>query len=188
DPSLAVQAAAELMRLGEYFAAKTREASAGTSVDAPAEMLNEHQAKALLAQAGVPVAREQVVHSAEVAARAAAEIGFPVVLKILSPDILHKTEAGGVLLNIGSAEEAASGYQRILERVREHAPEARIDGVLVAQQVQGGVETLIGVQRDPVFGPVVAFGLGRIFVETLKDVALRLAPLDLATAHEMIRE
>lgn len=189
DPNVAVQVVGELMELGEYFNAARGEAyTSGSSIDVPMTMLNESEAKGLLAKAGVPVAREQVVSSPEEAAEVAAQIGFPVVLKIVSPDILHKSEAGGVLLDIASAEEARAGYQRILDNARQYAPEARIDGVLVAQQIQGGVETLIGVQHDPVFGPVVAFGLGGIFVEILEDVALRLAPFDLSTAHAMIRE
>lgn len=191
DPSMAVQAAAELMRLGRMFAEESAAPAArfnAPTVCLPAEMVNEHAAKQLLAQAGVPVVEERVVQSADQAAKAAAEIGTPVVLKIVSPDILHKTEAGGVLLNIASPEAAAEGYDQILARVKAKLPQARIDGVLVSKMVRGGVETLIGVQRDPVFGPVVAFGLGGIFVEILKDVALRTAPFGLAEAHAMIRQ
>lgn len=193
DPSMAVQAAAALMNLGREFARTDVEPEgsariAATRVRLPTEALNEHAAKQLLAAAGVPVVEERVVRSAEEAAAAAAAFGAAVVLKIISPDILHKTEAGGVLLGITGAEAARAGYDEILARVRHNAPSARHEGVLVSRMIRGGIETLIGVQRDSVFGPVVAFGLGGIFVETLKDVALRTAPFGLEEAHAMIRQ
>ena len=108
-------------------------------------------------------------------------------MKIVSPDIQHKSEIGGVLLNIADKAEASAAFDTLMERGRSAAPSARLEGVLVALMVQGGVETIIGVQRDPVFGPVVMFGLGGIFVEVLKDVTFRTAPFGLDVAHEMIR-
>jgi len=109
------------------------------------------------------------------------------VLKIVSPDIAHKSELGGVLLGLDSAQAVRAGYGTLLERARAHAPDARIEGVLVAPLVRGGVETILGVTRDPVFGPVVLFGLGGILVEVCKDVTLRIAPFSEAEALEMIR-
>jgi acyl-CoA synthetase (NDP forming) len=112
-----------------------------------------------------------------------------VVLKIVSPDILHKTEIGGVLLDLRDAPAVRAGCEALLRRAREAAPEARIDGVLVAKMApKGGVETIIGVARDPSFGPVVMFGLGGVFVEVLKDVTFRRAPFGHAEAHRMMRE
>ena len=118
---------------------------------------------------------------------AAKAIGFPVVLKVLSPDIAHKSEAGGVVLGLRNADDVATAYDAMMARVRQHEPNARIEGALVARMIEGGVETVIGTKRDPMFGPVVMFGLGGVYVEVLKDVTLRLAPVDRATALEMIR-
>ena len=118
---------------------------------------------------------------------AAKAVGFPVVLKVLSPDIAHKSEAGGVVLGLQNADAVGSAYDAMLARVREREPGARIEGALVARMIDDGVETVIGIKRDPVFGPVVMFGLGGVYVEVLKDVTLRLAPVDRATAGEMIR-
>lgn len=191
DPSQAVEACAELMRLGAGFAVETPTPPAVVGEnDAPAPPADgdEFTVKRWLAEAGVPAGEEALAHDAGEAADAANAIGYPVVMKIVSPDIAHKTEAGGVLLNLDDAAAVRAGYRSILDSVTRHHPEARISGVLVARQISGGVETLIGVQRDPVFGPVVVFGLGGIFVETLKDVALRPAPFDRDTALGMIRE
>jgi acetate---CoA ligase (ADP-forming) len=110
-----------------------------------------------------------------------------VVLKVLSPDIAHKSEAGGVVLNLRNAAEVARGYDAMMARVPERAPNARLEGALVARMIEGGIETVIGTKRDSVFGPVVMFGLGGVYVEVLKDVTLRLAPVDQATAKDMIR-
>src|SRR5262249_53463815 len=108
--------------------------------------------------------------------------------KVASMDIAHKAEIGGVLLNLGDAESVRRGFADLMERAAARAPTARIDGVLVAPYMSGGVETILGVKRDPIFGPVIMFGLGGIFVEVLKDVALRLAPIDEAEALSMIAE
>jgi acyl-CoA synthetase (NDP forming) len=120
--------------------------------------------------------------------RAAALLGYPVVLKIASPDIAHKSEIGGVLLNVATAAQVKRGFAALMEGARAKAPAARLDGVLVAPQVQGGVEVILGVSREPVFGPVVMFGLGGIFVEVLKDITLRIAPFGIEEAGRMIRE
>lgn len=130
--------------------------------------------------------RESVARTAEEAATAAADIGFPVVLKIVSPDILHKTEIGGVLTGIGDNDAVQQGFATLIERARTARPDARIDGVLVAQQIEAGAECFMGVKCDPVFGPVALFGLGGIYVEILKDVVLRSCPFDESAAREMI--
>ncbi|QJD59883.1 acetate--CoA ligase family protein [Pseudomonas sp. gcc21] len=192
DPTMAVQAAGTLMRLGRDFETPLQVSAPDTSrtsqLSLPPQELNEFTAKQYLARAGVPIVEERLAESAEAAVSAADVLGYPVVLKVVSPDILHKTEAGGVMLGLSDSAQVFDGYQKILARVHERVPDARIDGILVSRMVDGGTETLIGVQRDPVFGPVVAFGLGGIFVETLKDVALRAAPFGLTEAHAMIRQ
>jgi acyl-CoA synthetase (NDP forming) len=117
---------------------------------------------------------------------AANEIGYPVVMKILSPDILHKSEIGGVLLNVNSEQAVRDNFALLMQRGRDAAPQARLDGVLVAKQLDGGVECILGVHRDPVFGPVALFGLGGIFVEVLQDVVLHRCPFGEDVAEQMI--
>jgi len=129
-----------------------------------------------------------LAESADAAAAAAAEIGGPVVLKIASPDIQHKTEIGGVMVGVEGVDDVRAGYETLIARAAGKAPTARIEGVVVCEMVSGGVETVIGVNMDPTFGPVVMFGLGGIFVEVLKDVTFRLAPFGIDEAHRMIRE
>jgi len=188
DPTRAIAAVAALSRLARGFA---RPRDAESKIEAaqplPAGLINEAEAKRLLDAAGVSFAPEQTARARDEAMAAAKEIGFPVVLKVLSPDIAHKSEAGGVVLGLRSAEEVASGYDAMMQKVRERAPNARIEGALVARMIEGGVETVIGTKRDPMFGPVVMFGLGGVYVEVLKDVTLRLAPVDRQTAMDMIR-
>ena len=192
DPARAINAMAALVRFGEAFYGET-ERQAPPSLPAPdpaiqpGAEINEFDAKKMLAAAGVPVVDERIVQSAGDASAAAKAIGFPVVMKIVSPDIQHKSEIGGVLLNIADESEAEAAFETLMDRGRSAAPAARLEGVLIAPMVQGGVETIIGVQRDPVFGPVVMFGLGGIFVEVLKDVTFRTAPFGLDVAHDMIR-
>ena len=147
--------------------------------------LDEHEAKRLLAHAGIDVPREIVATSPAQAVQAGQAIGYPVVLKILSPDIAHKTEAGGVRLNVREPE-AAEAYGQILAAAAAHAPDARLEGVLVQRFEQGGAELLISAGRDPVFGPVVTVGMGGTAAELLGDVVQRLGPVDERTAREMI--
>jgi len=191
DPSLAVRAMAALVHFSEVFA-RGRPQSPPALPDgakpAPAEAVAEHEAKAILASNGIPVTRERLACSAEEAVAAWREMGGPVVLKIASPDIAHKTEIGGVLLNVNGEDAVADGFALLMQRAREAAPGARIDGVIVAEMVKGGVETVMGVVCDPVFGPAVMFGLGGVFVEVLKDVTFRLAPFGVDEAHRMIDE
>ena len=191
DPSLAVRAMAALTRFGEAFDRRDDTpppAPPAGMRPAPAQAPGEHEAKAILASAGIPAVRESLAQTPEEAVGAVAAIGGPCALKIVSPDILHKTEIGGVLLNVEGESMAADGARTLLRRAAERAPEARIEGVLVSEMVSGGVETVLGLVHDPVFGPAIMFGLGGVFVEVLKDVSFRLAPFGVGEAHRMIDE
>ncbi len=192
DPGRALKAIYALVKFRASF--KMQDADVIPALPANAirvkrgEVFDEFKAKKILAAAGIPCASERLVTSAQEAADSAPKIGFPLVMKIVSSDILHKSEMGGVLLNVNSVEEARSGYISLMQRAKKHAPGARLTGVLIAQQIKGGVETILGVIRDPVFGPVIMFGLGGVFVEVLKDVTFRCAPFGPAQARRMIRE
>jgi acyl-CoA synthetase (NDP forming) len=147
---------------------------------------NEMEAKAILAEAGVPSAQEKLTNSADDAASAASEIGYPVVMKIVSPDILHKTEIGGVALGLADDRAVKSAYNEIMERAKAAYPNAKVDGIMVGRMVTNGTEMILGVQSDAVFGPVVMAGLGGIFTEVLKDVTFMRAPFGKREAMEMI--
>jgi acetate---CoA ligase (ADP-forming) len=189
DPNHAVTAVAALLRLARGFCAATKTPPfVGKMPRLPERMLNEAEAKRLLAEAGIPAAPERVAASRAEAAGASSDLGYPVAMKILSPDIAHKSEIGGVELGLQSAEAVASAYDRMIEHVARVAPNAHIEGVLISRMLTGGVETILGVQHDPVFGPVVMFGLGGVFVETFKDVVLRVAPFDEDDALAMMQE
>ncbi|MEM5473056.1 acetate--CoA ligase family protein [Hoeflea sp. AS60] len=164
------------------------EVAQGQRFDMPKGPLSEAQAKAILGQAGLAFPGEHLVPVGGDVGEAASQLGFPVVLKICSPDIAHKTEVGAVAVNVRDADAARQAAETILKSASEHAPDARIDGILVAPMAPDGVETIVGVMQDPVLGPVVMFGLGGIFVEVLKDVTFRAAPFDEAEAMRMIRE
>jgi len=153
----------------------------------PKEM-TEYDAKKLLDLHGIPITREALCQSMEEAFDAAEEIGYPVALKVMSPDILHKTEAGCIALNITSLEEMRGAYKKVRENAGASNPEARIQGFLVQQMVRGGLECIVGVKRDTTFGPMVAVGLGGIYVEVLRDIALRRGPVTEEEALEMIRQ
>lgn len=196
DPGRAVQAIDAMGRYGRAFDAAARESDADCAAKAealavhallPACTPSEAEAKRLLAAAGVAGAPERICTNAYEAVQAAQALGYPVVLKILSPDIVHKTEIGGVLLNIADDDAVRQGFATLIERASQAAPQARLDGVLVAKQLSGGVECIVGVHRDPVFGPIAMFGLGGIFVETLNDVVLRRCPFGVDQAEQMIR-
>ncbi|MFD1047750.1 acetate--CoA ligase family protein, partial [Kibdelosporangium lantanae] len=136
---------------------------------------------------GIPTPGEGLATTADEAVALAAKIGFPVVLKIVSPEILHKTEAGGVLVGVSTEDDARAGFDTIIANARNYKADASIDGVQVQQMVGGDShEVIIGATTDPTFGKVVAFGLGGVLVEVLKDVTFRLAPLDQATALSML--
>jgi acyl-CoA synthetase (NDP forming) len=179
---------AALVRLGTRGEQAETAATLSSTDALPQEAFaNEASAKAALAQAGVPVLKEVTAASRDAALAAAREIGFPVVLKIVSPDILHKTEVGGVVVGVRSEAQLADEYDSLLARVAQKAPRARIAGVLVAQMAQGGIELILGTKKDPVFGPVVMVGLGGIFAEVLRDVALQIAPVSEQQATQMLR-
>lgn len=179
---------AGLVKLGQLTTLPTAAAYNGPidRVD-PAVFRNEFYAKQALAAAGISVPREEVVTSADDAVRSAQATGYPVVLKIASEDIAHKTEIGGVALNLQDDDAVRQAYDRLMANALKHAPQARLDGVLVAPMVRGGVELIAGVSRDPVFGPVVMVGLGGIYAEILKDVAVQVAPVSEEEALRMIR-
>ena len=149
--------------------------------------LDEAQSKALLSEIGVPVAREIVLPASAEKPRAL-ELSFPVAVKVLSRDIAHKSEVGGVKLGISSLAGVADAIAAIRASVKQHKPEATIDGFLVAEMITDGLETIVGVVRDASFGPVVAFGLGGIAAEVLKDVSYRVAPFGPDQARAMIAE
>ena len=125
---------------------------------------------------GIPVPKEGVAKSASEAAKLAADMGFPVVMKIVSPDILHKTEAGGVIVGVKTAADAEKNYETILANAKKYKADAKIEGVQVQQMLAGGTEVIVGSITDGSFGKLVAFGLGGVLVEVLKDITFRLAP------------
>jgi acetyltransferase len=150
--------------------------------------LSEFHCKQILNCYGIPVTRESLATSADIAVAQARELGYPVALKIQSGQILHKTEAGGIRLNLGSDQEVRAAYDEVLANAKRFAPRAELDGVLIQEMLTEGVEVIIGTTKDPVFGHVIMFGLGGIFVEALEDVSFRIAPVTRGDAEEMIRE
>ncbi len=150
--------------------------------------MTEWRSKQVLNSYGVPVTEEIMVLTVGDALKAASRIGFPVALKIMSPDLLHKTDVGGVVLNLNSEDEVEKAYHEMLRKVKADRPEARIEGVLVQEMLRPGLEVIIGIKKDPIFGPALVFGLGGVFVEVLKDAATRVAPLNENDARSMITE
>jgi acetate---CoA ligase (ADP-forming) len=150
-------------------------------------VLTEAEAKAVFAKVGVPVVEERRAATAEAAAEAAAATGFPVVLKLDSPDIAHKTEVGGVKLNLGDAAAVRSAFAEIAASAQYHTPAARIDGVLVQRMSRKGVELILGGRQDGQFGPMVLVGTGGVQAELWKDVTLDIAPVSPARAEAMLR-
>jgi acyl-CoA synthetase (NDP forming) len=151
-------------------------------------LLTEIEAKELLKQAGVSVVDTKLAPSAEEAAALGQQIGFPVALKIASPDVVHKSDAGGVKLDLNTASQVAAAYDEIVNASKRSYPDAVIQGVSVQKMARPGVEVIIGMSKDAQFGPVIMFGLGGILVEILKDVSFRIVPLVKRDAREMIRE
>jgi acetyl coenzyme A synthetase (ADP forming)-like protein len=149
--------------------------------------LTELEVLGVLSAYGIAAAPARLAHDAEDAARAAAEIGYPVAVKIVSQQIIHKTEVGGVRTGIGTTVELKEACVEMLDSVSHHAPSATIDGLLVQRMISGGRETIVGVSRDAVFGPLVMFGLGGIYVEALGDVVFRIAPLGPLDVHDMLK-
>ncbi|MDO8777759.1 MAG: acetate--CoA ligase family protein, partial [Burkholderiaceae bacterium] len=149
--------------------------------------LGQVEARQVLSAYGVRMPAEELSNSVEQACQAAGRMGWPVVLKIVSPDIPHKTEAGGVELHLGSAAAVEAAYGRILANAKRHVPDARIEGIQVQKMQPPGREMVVGIVNDPDFGPLVMLGFGGIYVEVLRDVVFALAPLDLNDAHDMIQ-
>jgi acyl-CoA synthetase (NDP forming) len=151
-------------------------------------LLTEIESKALLSEAGIPTVETKLAASKEEAIVISKKLGFPVALKIVSPDISHKSDVGGVKLGLKTSKQVKEAYDEIISSVQQKYPKAIIDGVSVQKMVRPGTEVIIGMTKDAQFGPVLMFGLGGILVELLKDVSFRIVPLEREDAQEMIRE
>jgi acetyl-CoA synthetase (ADP-forming) len=152
------------------------------------KFLLEPEAKTVCIEYGIPVTKFEVAKNEAEAVKFAEAIGFPVVLKVVSPDIIHKSDVGGVIVGLKSAREVRDAYKRILENVKKHRADAKIVGILVQEMAPASTEVIVGAIKDPQFGPALMFGLGGIFVEVLKDVTFRVAPINEDEAREMITE
>ncbi|MEM3538340.1 MAG: acetate--CoA ligase family protein [Nitrososphaerales archaeon] len=150
--------------------------------------LLEPEAMAMMAMIGIPTPSFHLANSIEEAQKIAEALGYPVVLKIVSPDITHKSDVGGVKLNILNKDQVSEKFKEIQKSVQEKAPKASIFGIMVQKMAPSAMEVVIGALRDKQFGPVVMFGLGGIFIEIIKDVSFRIAPLNKDDALEMIKE
>jgi acyl-CoA synthetase (NDP forming) len=186
DPSRAVKALHAAAVLRRRQAALVEVAPAERAARRLPDVSTEVAAKRALATAGLPMLPETLCATADVAVAAAEMAGFPVVAKIVSPDIAHKTEVGGVALNLHSAAAVRSAFDRLMTRASVAAPQARIAGVLIAPMVDGGAEFLLGVHRDPTFGLMVMVGMGGTAVELYRDVALASAPLTPERAQALV--
>ena len=151
-------------------------------------VLTEIESKQLLKEVGIPTTEIKLAASAKEAVDTSQKIGFPVVLKIASPDISHKSDAGGVKVGLKNKDDVASAYKEIMASVKQKFPEAKIEGVSVQNMARPGTEVIIGMTKDAQFGPVLMFGLGGVWVEVLKDVAFRIVPLTRRDASDMIKE
>jgi len=151
-------------------------------------ILLEPEAKAICLEYGIPTPSFRVATSASNAAAVAADLGYPVVLKIVSPDVVHKSDVGGVVAGLSSSDAVESAYLRIVENVRARRPDARLIGVLVQRMAPESTEVIVGSVNDAQFGHTILFGLGGVFVEVLKDVAFRIAPIEERDARDMMRE
>jgi acetate---CoA ligase (ADP-forming) subunit beta len=155
--------------------------------DRDAEFLNEIESKQILRQAGIRVTEPVLARSRAEAVSIARGIGFPVVLKIVSPEITHKSDVGGVITGLNDSESVGQAYDRMLESIKKQFPQAAIGGISVQSQAPAGVEIIIGMTRDPQFGPAIMFGLGGVMVEIFNDVCIRIAPLSREDVSEMVR-
>jgi acyl-CoA synthetase (NDP forming) len=151
-------------------------------------LLTEIESKELLKAAKIPVVETRLATSKTEAMEMAKKMGFPVVMKIVSPNVVHKSDAGGVKLNILNATQAGKAYSEILASIKKHYPKAKIVGITVQKMAKQGIEVIIGMTKDAQFGPVIMFGLGGILVEVLKDVSFRIVPMTKRDAAEMITE
>ena len=150
--------------------------------------LTELESKQILKEVGINTTDIGLARSKEEAVARSQELGLPVVLKIVSPDILHKTDVGGVKLSLNNKEDVGNAYDEIISVIKKHQPSAKIQGVSVQPMARPATEVIIGMSKDPQFGPVLMFGLGGILVEILKDISFRIVPLTGRDANEMIRE
>ncbi|MHA1650046.1 MAG: acetate--CoA ligase family protein [Candidatus Helarchaeota archaeon] len=160
-----------------------------TALDENRTALMEHESKEIIKAYGIGTFKEFIVDSAEEAVKAAQKIGYPVVAKIVSPDILHKTDAGGIKLNLKSDEEVKQAFEEIMKNAKEYKSDAKIIGINIQEMAPEGIaEVIVGMTTDPQFGPALMFGLGGIFVEIYKDVSFRVCPITEYDAREMIEE
>ncbi|NHI94555.1 MAG: acetyl-CoA synthetase [Candidatus Lokiarchaeota archaeon] len=151
--------------------------------------LMEHESREVIASVGIDPGKYAIVNSADDAAKEAKKIGFPVVCKIASPDIIHKTDAGGIKLNLNSEAEVKQAFDEIMKNAKNYKADAKIVGMNIQPMVKEGItEVIIGMTTDPQFGPALMFGLGGIFVEIYKDVSFRVCPITEFDANEMIKE
>ena len=150
--------------------------------------LPENEAEKILRIYGFPIVPGALAKSTEEAAAIAQNIGFPVVLKIVSPDIIHKSDVKGVVINVNTTEETKKTYEELTGHILELMPEARIEGIQISKMIMDGEEVILGIKRDPSFGPVIMFGLGGLYVEVFKDVSFRIAPIDDAISDSMIKQ
>jgi len=189
DPTFAVEALAASARIGERLRAPVPELPplAAGRARVPAGRLDESETAELLREAGVPMTAYRVAATPEEAADAAGALGFPVAVKVLSPDVAHKSDAGGIALNLGDGDAVREGAEAVLAAVARSHPDAAVRGVLVAPMAAEGSDLILGGRVDPVFGPVVVCGLGGVFVELFNDVAIDIAPVSEARAEALLR-
>jgi acetate---CoA ligase (ADP-forming) subunit beta len=150
-------------------------------------LLTEIESKALLCEAGIPTVETKLARTKEEAVLTSKKLGFPVALKIVSPEITHKSDIGGVKLGLKTSKQVGQAYDEVLSAVRQSHPKAKVDGVSVQRMARPGTEIIIGMTKDAQFGPVLMFGLGGILVELLKDVSFRIVPLEREDAREMVQ-
>ncbi|MGD8544679.1 MAG: acetate--CoA ligase family protein [Candidatus Bathyarchaeota archaeon] len=150
--------------------------------------LLESEAKEICMEYGIPVTKFEIARNEAEAIKFAEKIGYPIVLKIVSPDIIHKSDVGGIILNVKDTNDVQKGYDQIIKNIKKHKSDAHIVGILVQEMVPQSTEVIVGATKDPQFGPTLMFGLGGIFVEILKDVTFRIAPITEDEAREMITE
>jgi acyl-CoA synthetase (NDP forming) len=151
-------------------------------------ILTEFESKKLLKQVGIPVVETRLARTKKEAVLQSQRIGFPVVLKIVSPDVVHKSDSGGVKLNLNNVTKVKTAYSEMIKTISQQYPDAVIHGVSVQKMIRPGTEVIVGTSKDSQFGPVIMFGLGGIFVEVLKDVSFRIVPVSQRDAQEMIKE
>jgi len=151
-------------------------------------ILTEFESKRILKQAGISVVETKLAKTKKEALSLSQKMGFPVALKITSPDVIHKSDSGGVKLSLNNGTEVKKAYDEILKKVRKQYPDAVVHGVSVQKMIRPGTEVIVGTSKDSQFGPVIMFGLGGIFVELLKDVSFRVIPVERRDAQEMIKE